>query len=85
MRVSVILVEVFLLAVAAFLGLHDLPLRGRARGLGRETLVSLYVMLANGAVIMLYGRFTGNSDYYKLPRRPTRLNPRPRLLGSKTP
>ena len=36
--------------------------------LERRDLVSLYVMLRIGAVIMLYVRFWGHSDYFSMPK-----------------
>ncbi|MBV9206371.1 MAG: hypothetical protein JO037_13470, partial [Actinobacteria bacterium] len=65
---SFILVAVFPLAAAAFLAYivwRSVP--GLGGWTGRD-LVSLYVMLGIGAVIMLYVRFRGTSEYFSLPR-----------------
>jgi amino acid transporter len=65
---SFILVAVFPLAAAAFLAYimyRSVP--GLGGWTGRD-LVSLYVMLGIGAVIMLYVRFWGTSDYFRRPR-----------------
>ena len=43
---------------------------------GRD-LVSLYVMLGFGAVIMLYVRFRGASDYFSMPRETYKLATEP--------
>jgi amino acid transporter len=59
---------VFPLGAAAFLGyIIYRSVAGLGGWTGRD-LVSLYVMLGIGAVVMLYVRFTGTSDYFRLPR-----------------
>jgi amino acid transporter len=63
-----VLVALFPIAAAAFLAyIMYRSVAGLGGWTGRD-LVSLYVMLAIGAVIMLYGRFRGTSDYYRTPR-----------------
>jgi amino acid transporter len=63
-----ILVALFPIAAAAFLAyIMYRSVAGLGGWTGRD-LVSLYVMLAIGAVIVLYGRFLGMSDYYRMPR-----------------
>jgi len=65
---SFILVAVFPLAAAAFLAyIMYRSVAGLGGWTGRD-LVSLYVMLGIGAVIMLYARFNGTSDYFRRPR-----------------
>ena len=39
-----------------------------ANAMSGSDLVSLYIMLGIGVAIMLYVRFLGGSDYFKLPR-----------------
>jgi amino acid transporter len=63
-----ILVAVFPLAAAAFLAyIMYRSVAGLGGWTGRD-LVSLYVMLGIGAVIMFWVRFTGTSDYLREPR-----------------
>jgi amino acid transporter len=65
---SFVLLIVFPLAAAGFLiyiVYRSVP--GLGGWSGRD-LVSLYVMLAIGAAIMLYVRFAGESDYFSMPR-----------------
>ena len=63
-----VLVAVFPIAAAAFLAyIMYRSVAGLGGWTGRD-LVSLYVMLGIGAVIMLYVRFKGTSDYFSLPR-----------------
>ena len=65
---SFVQLTLFPLAAAVFLGYivwRSVP--GLGGWTGRD-LVSLYVMLGIGVVIMLYGRFRGATDYYSLPR-----------------
>jgi amino acid transporter len=62
------LVTLFPIAAAAFLVyIIYRSVAGLGGWTGRD-LVSLYVMLAIGAAIMLWVRFTGTSDYFSLPR-----------------
>jgi amino acid transporter len=63
-----ILVAVFPLAATAFLAyIMYRSVAGLGGWTGRD-LVSLYVMLGIGAVILLYVRFWGRSDYFRRPR-----------------
>jgi len=63
-----VLVALFPIAAAAFLAyIMYRSVSGLGGWTGRD-LVSLYVMLGIGLVIMLWVRFTGTSDYFKLPR-----------------
>jgi hypothetical protein len=51
-------------------------------------LVSLYIMLGIGVAIMLYVRFLGGSDYFKLPREtyePPPNQPWPPLVTQRSP
>jgi amino acid transporter len=62
------LVTLFPIAAAAFLVyIIYRSVAGLGGWTGRD-LVSLYVMLAIGAAIMLWVRFSGTSDYFTLPR-----------------
>jgi amino acid transporter len=63
-----ILVAVFPVAAAAFLAyIMYRSVAGLGGWTGRD-LVSMYVMLGIGVVIMLWVRFTGTSDYFSAPR-----------------
>jgi amino acid transporter len=65
---SFVLVALFPLAAAAFLAyIMYRSVAGLGGWTGRD-LVSLYVMLAVGAAIMIYVRFWGHSDYFSRPR-----------------
>jgi amino acid transporter len=63
-----VLVALFPIGAAAFLVyIMYRSVAGLGGWTGRD-LVSLYVMLGIGVVIMLWVRFTGTSDYFNLPR-----------------
>jgi hypothetical protein len=65
---SIVQLAVFPLAAAGFLAYIIVrSVEGLGGWSGRD-LVSLYVMLGIGVAIMLYVRFTGGSDYFRLPR-----------------
>ena len=65
---NIIHIAVFPLAAAGFLAYIVVrSVEGLGGWSGRD-LVSLYVMLGIGVAIMLYVRFMGGSDYFKLPR-----------------
>jgi len=59
---------IFPLAAAGFLAYIIYRSVAGLGGWTGRNLVSLYVMLGIGLVIMLYVRFTGTSDYFRLPR-----------------
>jgi amino acid transporter len=61
-------IAVFPLAAAAFLFYIMYRSVAGLGGWGGRDLVSLYVMLGIGVVIMLYVRFWGASDYFSMPR-----------------
>lgn len=62
---SLFMVAIFPLASACFLLYVSYRSVGGLGGWGGKSLISLYVLLAIGAAIMLYGRIRGTSDYYR--------------------
>jgi amino acid transporter len=80
-----VLVAVFPIAAAAFLVyIMYRSVAGLGGWTGRD-LVSLYVMLGIGVVIMLWVRFTGTSDYFKLPRETYQPSDAEALTADSTP
>jgi hypothetical protein len=75
-----ILVAVFPLAAATFLAYIMYRSVAALGGWSGRDLVSLYVMLGIGAVIMLYVRFAGTSDYFRQPRET--YEPEPGLVAA---
>lgn len=65
---NLIHILVFPLAAAAFLAYIIFRSVDGLGGWGGPDLVSLYIMLGIGVAIMLYVRFWGGSDYFKLTR-----------------
>lgn len=65
---NVIQLALFPLAATAFLVYIIVRSVGGLGGWGGKSLISLYVMLAIGAGVMLYARFKGTSDYFSLQR-----------------
>jgi amino acid transporter len=65
---NLIHILVFPLAAAAFLAYIIFRSVDGLGGWGGSDLVSLYIMLGIGVAIMLYVRFWGGSDYFKLTR-----------------
>jgi len=65
---NLVQLAVFPLAAAGFLAYIVVRSVEGLGGWSGSDLVSLYVMLGIGVVIMLYVRFWGGSDYFSLPR-----------------
>jgi amino acid transporter len=65
---NIIHIVVFPLAAAGFLAYIIVRSVDGLGGWGGSDLVSLYVMIGIGVAIMLYVRFWGQSEYFKLPR-----------------
>jgi len=79
---NIIHIAVFPLAAAGFLAYIIVrSVEGLGGWSGRD-LVSLYVMIGIGVAIMLYVRFWGGSDYFKLPRETYQPDAEPAVAAS---
>ena len=79
---NIIHIAVFPLAAAGFLAYIIVrSVEGLGGWSGRD-LVSLYVMIGIGVAIMLYVRFWGGSDYFKLPREAYQPDAEPAVAAS---
>ena len=82
---SFVQLAIFPLAASAFLVYIIYRSVATLGGWSGKNLVSLYVMLGIGAVIMLYVRFRGASDYFSMPRETYQPEAEIPAAGSKTP